>query len=107
MIVDPEVTTARAVRNAARTRLGHSLAQAKVRLTPGALAGNAADGVKSMVGDFATDQLETARQHPARTAAIVAAIGVALLRKPLFGWFRSSDDADDDADDATDGDDAS
>ena len=98
MIVDPEVTIARANRNAAKMRFDLSLVQARLRLAPGALASRAVGNLKDAVGDLAKGQVTAARENPAKAAAIAGAVGLALLGKPLIGWLRSRDDATEDDD---------
>lgn len=84
-MTDPaNVVAARARAVAARSRLTSTVAQAKARLSPAALAESAIDDVKAK----AIDGLATAAKHPGKLAAIAGVIGLVLARKPIFRLFR-------------------
>lgn len=80
----PTVIAARARAVAARQRLTATVAEAKARLSPKAVARSAIDDVKAR----AMDGVAAAARHPGTLAAIVGAIGLLLARRPLLRLVR-------------------
>lgn len=89
---DAEVALARARAAAARAKLDASVEQAKVRLNPRALAGDALDGARLKAGELAGDAVDGVRQRPALAAAVAGALGLLLARKPITRLIRRDTD---------------
>ncbi|MHA6723052.1 hypothetical protein [Sphingomonas sp. RS2018] len=83
MTVDPQLLAARARVAAAKAQLDTSVAEAKVRLEPRALARETVSGVRDRSQAAAKAGLATAREQPAVVAVAAALIGVILARKPI------------------------
>ncbi len=99
MTTDPAILAARANALAARARLDASVAVAKQRLNPKALAADAVGTAADKAGAAAQTGMQVVRERPAVAAAVAGAIGLALAHRPILGWAQSliGRDAADDA----------
>lgn len=78
------VEIAEARSTAARARLLDTLSQLHARLSPKALAQEAAANLMEKGKHLATGARDVAINNPVKTAGIVAGIGLFLARRPLF-----------------------
>jgi ElaB/YqjD/DUF883 family membrane-anchored ribosome-binding protein len=76
-MTDP-LSLAQSERDRTRDRFRSSLAEAKARLNPKAIA---SDGVESARAKIS----HTVRTRPAMIAGVASAVALFLLRKPIFG----------------------
>ncbi|MES2338581.1 MAG: hypothetical protein V4537_10830 [Pseudomonadota bacterium] len=91
------IVAARASAVAARARLDASIAAAKQRVTPRALASDAIETARDKAIEAAQTGLTVARDRPGTTAAVAGALALALARKPLMRWLRWRDETGEDS----------
>ncbi|KQS04659.1 hypothetical protein ASG11_10680 [Sphingomonas sp. Leaf357] len=77
------VEIAEARSTAARARLANTLSLLQSRLSPKALAQEAASNLIAKGQEIASDGVDAAKRHPFRIAGALAAAGVVLARRPL------------------------
>jgi len=92
MSLDPTIATARSKRDAAKARMFSTLDETKNRLSPSTLAEHAVDGIKDKANTLAADGVAVARERPGAVAAAASAMFLFLIRRPLVGLFKKSDD---------------
>ncbi|MBM3928747.1 MAG: hypothetical protein FJ335_09850 [Sphingomonadales bacterium] len=86
MTDDPTLAAARARALAARARLDSSLAVAKHKLNPKALAADAVGSAADRASIAAQTGIQVVRDRPGVAAAVAGAVGLAIAHKPIIGW---------------------
>lgn len=82
---DAKIAAAQAHATAARRRFGATVDVLKQRVSPQALAQDAADSLKDRGAALASDVADSVRRRPAVYAAAVASIAVFLARNRIAG----------------------
>lgn len=77
------VAIAEARSTAARARLSATLSRLQTRLSPKALAQEAASTLLEKGKDLAAGSVDAAKRNPTKAAGTVAAVGLFLARRPL------------------------
>ena len=93
----PSVAAAEARSVAARARLSETFSALQARLSPKALASEAATNIVQAGKSLATDGVETARNNPATAIGGAAAVAVLLARRPIGRLFHRLWNRDEDA----------
>jgi ElaB/YqjD/DUF883 family membrane-anchored ribosome-binding protein len=72
----------------ARARLSATLSELQARIAPSTLANDAIDEIRSRSMELADGATQLARRNPVAVAGAVAAGGLFLARKPVWGLLR-------------------
>lgn len=90
------IAQARGEADAARARLLSTVEEAKARLAPRTLAGNAVQAAKDKSIVVADDTVTAVKEKPMVAAGIAGATALFIARKPLIAalgrWWRGEDD---------------
>ena len=90
------IATARGQADAAKARLMGTVEEAKARLAPKTLAGNAVQAAKDKSIVVADDTVTAVKEKPMMAAGLAGATALLIARKPLFAavgrWWRRDED---------------
>ena len=78
-----DLILARREAEAARRRLGATVAELQQRLKPATLATNAWEGVTDKSGELADDAVQAVKARPVAVSAVLAAVTLFLARAPI------------------------
>jgi len=96
------IAQARGQADAAKARLLATVEEAKARLAPKTLAGQAMQAAKDKSIVVADDTVTAVKEKPMMAAGLAGATALFIARKPLFSalgrWWRSGHDEPDDLD---------